>query len=163
MPATVATVRASRDFDVPVAAVYAHWVSPEARQRWEAGPDTGMAYDSFDTRAGGTETVRVINDGAEVGQLIQTHHRVEENQLIASSMVGVFGGQVTMMTALVVEFIATETGTRIEALAQAMDLTGRDIAAAQEAGWTWILDRFEADLAEFGPHLKPENTPKEVQ
>lgn len=151
MLASVATIRAARDFDRPVAAVYAHWVSPEARQRWEAGPDTGMTYDAFDTRPGGTETVRITSGGREVGHLIQTYHRVEENRLIASSMVGVFGGVVTMMTALIVEFSATPTGSRIEALAQAMDLTGRDIATAQEQAWGWILDRFAADLAAFGP------------
>lgn len=163
MKSSTATVRATRDFDLPVAAVYAHWVSPEARQRWEAGPDTGMTYDAFDTRPGGTETVRITADGKEVGHLIQTHHRVEENELIASSMIGVFGGAVTMMSAIVVEFSATDTGSRIEARAQAMDLTGRDIAAAQEAGWTWILDRFQADLATFGPHLNSDKRPKEAQ
>ena len=163
MQASVATVRATRDFDLPVAAVYAHWLSPEARQRWEAGPGTGMTYDSFDTRTGGTETVRVIADGKEVGHLVQTHHRVEENRLIASSMVGVFGGEVTMMSAIVVEFAATDTGSRINATAQAMDLTGRDIAQAQEAGWIWILDRFQADLEEFGPDKTPETRPKEAQ
>jgi uncharacterized protein YndB with AHSA1/START domain len=163
MKASVATVRAARDFDLPVTAVYAHWIDPEARQRWEAGPDTGMTYDGFDTRPGGTETVRIVKDGAEVGHLVQTHHRVEENRLIASSMTGVFGGEVTMMTALVVEFSATETGSRIEAMAQAMDLTGRDIAAAQEAAWGWILDRFEADLAEFGPNQTSQTRPKEAK
>jgi uncharacterized protein YndB with AHSA1/START domain len=162
MQASVATVRAARDFDLPVAAVYAHWIDPEARQRWEASPDTGMIYDRFDTRSGGTETVRIVKDGAEIGHLIQTHHRVEENRLIASSMVGVFGGEVTMMSAIVVEFTATNTGCRIEAMAQAMDLTGRDIAAAQEAGWAWILDRFRADLHAFGPRTTPETTPKEA-
>jgi uncharacterized protein YndB with AHSA1/START domain len=162
MQASVATIRASRDFDLPVAAVYAHWVDPTARQRWEAGPDTGMVYDRFDTRPGGTETVRILGDGQEVGHLVQTHHRVEENRLIASSMIGVFSGEVTMMTALIVEFSQTETGSRIEALAQAMDLTGRDIAAAQEAAWGWILDRFQADLAEFGTHWNPHKTPKEA-
>ncbi len=163
MQASVATVRATRDFDRPVESVFAHWIDPVARQRWEAGPDTGMVYDRFDTRAGGVETIRVVKDGAEIGHLTQTHHRVEQNRLIASSMVGTFGGVVTMMTALVVEFATTETGSRIEALAQAMDLTGRDIAAAQEAGWTGILDRFQADLDRFGPHLTPQTTPKEAQ
>jgi len=160
---STATVRATRDFDLPVAAVYTHWINPEARQRWEAGPETGMTYDAFDTRPGGTETVRISAEGKEVGHLVQTHHRVEENRLIASSMLGVFGGAVTMMSAIVVEFSATDTGTRIQAMAQAMDLTGRDIAAAQEAGWSWILDRFQADLTAFGPQLNSDIIPKEAQ
>jgi len=167
MQAGVATIRAARDFDQPVEVVYAHWVDPVARQRWEAGPDTGMVYDAFDTRPGGTEVIRVMKDGVRIGHLTQTHHRVEENRLIASSMVGVFGGEVTMMTALIVEFLTRDTGgktgSRIETLAQAMDLTGRDIASAQEAGWNWILDRFQADLDRFGPHLTPQTTPKEAK
>lgn len=162
MQASVAAFRTAREFALPVQAVYAHWIDPEARRRWEAGPDTGMVYDRFDIRPGGTETVRIVRDGEEVGQLIQTHHRVEENRLIASSMVGAFDGEVTMLTALVVEFSATDTGCRIEAVVQAMDLTGRDIAASQEAGWSWILDRFEADLAAHGPGDTPETTPREA-
>jgi uncharacterized protein YndB with AHSA1/START domain len=153
MQTSVATIRAARDFEYPVEAVFAHWISPESRKRWEAGPDTGMVYDAFDTREGGTETVRVMQGGTEVGQLIQTHHRIVENRLLASSMLGIFGGVTTMMTALVVEFTPTPTGCRIEAVAQATDLTGRDIAAAQEASWSWILDRFQADLEEHGPIL----------
>jgi uncharacterized protein YndB with AHSA1/START domain len=157
MRTTTATVHAARDFALPVEDVFAHWVSPETRRRWEAGPDTGMTYDAFDTRPGGTETIRVTQDGEEVGQLVQTHHRVEENRLIASSMVGTFGGEVAMLTALVVEFTPTEAGTRIEAVAQATDLAGRDIGAAQEAGWRWIFDRFQADIDQFGPITRPKD------
>lgn len=157
MQSSVATIHVSRDFDFPVEAIFAHWISPETRVRWEAGPETGMTYDAFDTRPGGTETVRISHDGAEVGRLIQSHHRIEENSLIASSMVGIFGGQATLMTALVVEFSATDTGSRIEAVAQACDFTGQDIRAAQEAGWSWILDRFQADLDRFGPITNPKD------
>ena len=46
---------------------------------------------------------------------------------------------------------------RIEAVAQATDLAGHDIAAAQEAGWTWILDRFQADIDVFGPITTPKD------
>jgi uncharacterized protein YndB with AHSA1/START domain len=159
MHTTFATVRAARDFALPVEDVFAHWVSPETRRRWEAGPDSGMVYDAFDTRPGGIEIVRVFQDGTEIGRLIQTHHRIDENRLIASSMVGIFGGRVTTMTALAVEFSRTEAGTRIEAVAQASDLDGRDIAAAQEAGWTWIFDRFQADIDRFGPITRPKDSP----
>ncbi len=161
MQTTTATVRAARDFDLPAEDIFAHWTSPETRVRWEAGPDTGMVYDGFDTRPGGTETVRVMKDGQEVGRMIQTHLRVDENRLIASSMVGIFGGTVTMMSALVVEFIPTGTGTRIEAVAQASDLAGNDIASAQEAGWSWIFDRFEADIDRHGPVTHPRHTPED--
>ncbi|MDG4649665.1 SRPBCC domain-containing protein [Roseibacterium sp. SDUM158017] len=155
MRTSVATIRAARDFALPVEDIFAHWTSPVTRRRWEAGPDTGMVYDGFDTRPGGTETVRVMQDGREIGRMIQTHLRVDENRLLASSMVGIFGGVVTMMTALVVEFIATEDGSRIEAVAQASDLSGRDIARAQEAGWSWILERFQADIDAYGPITNP--------
>jgi uncharacterized protein YndB with AHSA1/START domain len=161
MQTTTATVRAARDFDLPVEDIFAHWTSPETRVRWEAGPDTGMVYDGFDTRPGGTETVRVMKDGQEVGRMIQTHLRIEPGRLMASTMVGIFGGTVTMMSALVVEFIATETGSRIEAVAQASDLSGHDIAAAQEAGWSWIFDRFQADIDRYGPVTNPRPTPED--
>ena len=80
------TITAGRDFDHPRSAIYAHWVSPETRQRWEAGPDTGMSYDAFDTRPGGTEIVRVTHEGQEVGHMVQRIVAVEEDTMLVSQI-----------------------------------------------------------------------------
>ena len=158
MKAATATIRATRDFDIGVETLWAHWTSPETRARWEAGPDTGMAYDAFDTRTGGVEIVRITHDGAEVGQMTQAHHRVEPPRLLATTTTGAFGGVTTMLMTLVIEFTDTRKGSRLSAVSQVIDLTGRDIRAEHEKGWTWILDRFQADLDAFGPVTNPKDT-----
>ena len=156
MRTTFATIHTSRDFDVPVEALFAHWTSPETRVRWEAGPESGMVYDGFDTREGGVETVRIMHDGAEVGHMVQRIQRCEPGALLAVAIEGHFGGSVSMLMSVVVEFeeTETETGRRINAASQVSDLTGRDVKAEHEAGWAMLLDKLAADIAEFGP-VKP--------
>ena len=150
MKATHATIIVTREFPHPVEAVFAHWTSPETRKRWEAGPDTGMSYDEFDTREGGVEIVRIQKYGREIGHMVQSHLRLVENALTSTSIVGVFDGEVTSSMNVTIEFSATDHGCRIEALAQVTDLNGGDVRAQHEAGWDWILGRFEADIAEHG-------------
>ncbi|MDJ0631250.1 MAG: SRPBCC domain-containing protein [Rhodobacter sp.] len=127
MKASTATIRTSREFALPLETLWTHWTSPETRRRWEAGPDTGMAYDSFDTRSGGTETVRITHDGAEIGHMIQHHHRIEPPHLLATTTIGTFGGTTTMLMTLVIEFEAVADGSRLSAVSQVTDLTGRDV------------------------------------
>ena len=150
MQSTSATIMATRAFPHPAESVFAHWISPETRLRWEAGPDSGMTYDAFDTREGGVETVRIIQDGKEVGHMFQNTHRLVEGRLMAYSLTGVFGGVLTTLMQIAIEFRPTDEGCRLEATAQVIDLTGGDVQAQHEAGWDWILDRFEADIAEHG-------------
>lgn len=150
MTPSTATIHRTREFDHPVEAIFAHWTSPEARQRWETGPDTGMAYDEFDTRDGGIEVVRIFKDDKEVGHMVQSHLRLIPNELIATSIYGVFGDETTTIMSVVVEFTPTEKGCRLEALSQVTDLNGGDVQAQHEKGWDWILDRFENDIKVHG-------------
>jgi len=153
------TIVRSRDFALPVEAVYSHWVTPEARRRWETGGGTNMRYDAFDTRTGGQETVRIFNDeGAEIGHMLQHHHRVENNHLLATTIEAVFNGQVSMLMYVVVEFHPTDTGCRIETLSQFADIAGRGAQEEHERGWDWILGRFQDDLETHGPIATPEES-----
>ncbi len=150
MKATHATIIVSREYQYPVGSIFAHWTSTAARQRWEVGPDTGMAYDEFDTREGGVEIVRIHKNGKETGHMVQSHLRFVQNELISTSIVGVFGGAVSSAMMVTIEFSSTDAGCEIEALAQVTDLGGGDVRAQHEAGWDWILNRFEDDIAEHG-------------
>lgn len=150
MESTSATINVTRELPHPAESVFAHWISPETRLRWEAGPDSGMTYDAFDTREGGVETVRIIQDGKEIGHMFQNTHRLVEGRLMAYSLTGVFGGVLTTLMQIAIEFQPTDEGCRLEATAQVIDLTGGDVQSQHEAGWDWILDRFEADIAEHG-------------
>ena len=150
MTPSTATITRTRDFDHPVEAIFAHWTSPETRLRWETGPDTGMKYDEFDTRDGGVEVVRIIKDGTEVGHMVQSHLKFVENEMIATSVIGVFGGETTTIMSVVIEFSPKGDGCTLEAVSQVCDLKGGDVQAQHERGWDWILGRFEDDIAEHG-------------
>ena len=151
MPASFADVSMTQDFDLPVESLFAHWTSPETRQRWEVGPDTGMHYETFDTREGGVEKVVVTHEGNEIGHMLQRILRLEDNALLVFAIEGHFGGRVTMAMCVVIQFEATGSGSRLSARSQAADFTGKDSQAQHEAGWQWLVDRFAADIAEHGP------------
>ncbi len=151
MPVSFADIAVFRDFDLPVESLFAHWTSPETRQRWEAGPGTGMRYEAFDTREGGVEKVIVTQEGKEVGHMLQRILRLEDNALLVSAIEGHFGGRVTMAMCVVIQFEATDKGSRLTGRSQVADFTGGDVHAQHEAGWKWILDSFAADIAVHGP------------
>lgn len=151
MKPSFATIERTREFSYPVETIFKHWTSPAARMRWECGPDTGMVYDAFDTREGGIEVVRIMNDGKEVGHMVQSHLKFVENEAMATTVYGEFGGETTTIMSVVIEFSETENGSKLEAVSQIADLTGADVQAQHEAGWDWILKRFVDDLAEHGP------------
>jgi len=144
------TVEITRDFDISADALFAHWVSPKTRLRWEAGPDTGMKYDAFDTRSGGREIVRIFEGGAEIGRMVQSVHVVEPGDHIATSIEATFDGVVTMLMQTTVQFERTKNGTRLNATCQIADLKGRDQSERHKRGWEWIFDRFAADIADHG-------------
>ena len=144
------TIKADCDLPYPRDRVFAHWVSPETRKRWEVGPDTNLSHDGFDTREGGVEVVRILNNGQEVGQMTQTFHGVIENELLASTTSYRIGEETTMLMQLAIEFSDHEGGTRISTLAQAIDLTGANLTDEHKSGWAWIFARFEADIEEHG-------------
>ncbi len=151
MTPSIATIERTRDNSHPVEAIFAQWTSPAARMRWECGPDTGMVYDAFDTREGGIEVIRIMNDGKEVGHMVQSHLKLVPNEMIATTVYGEFGGQTTTIMSVIVEFSETEDGCKLEAVSQVADLTGGDVQGQHEAGWDWILKRFADDIKEHGP------------
>lgn len=146
-----ALISATRTFDHSAANLFAHWTSPETRQRWEAGPDTGMRYDAFDTRDGGIETVRIFKDGKEVGQMVQSIYIFEPGKRIAYSVVGSFADKITTLMTVIVEFSDLGEGrSQLDALAMVADMDGKDVQSAHEAGWDWVLSRFAVDISAHG-------------
>lgn len=145
------TIKLSRSFPAPRSVVFHHWTDPVARQRWEAGPETGMQYDAFDTRTGGQEIVRVTHEGNEVGHMVQKHVLFLPDTRLVTHVIGIFGGEPTMTMQLVMTFHEVgNTECRIDVVAQVIDLTGRAIREEHENGWAWMFDRFADDLAAHG-------------
>ena len=144
------TVSVTREFEATPIDLFAHWTSPATRVRWEAGPETGMRYDGFDTRSGGEEIVRIFEGRTEIGHMVQTIRHFAPGDLLVSVIKGYFGGELTMLLLVSVQFERSPTGTRLRATSQIMDLKGRDQTERHTRGWEWLLDRFAADIAEHG-------------
>ena len=134
MPVSFADISVTRDFDLPVESLFAHWTSPETRERWEAGPDTGMRYEAFDTREGGVEKVAIMQDGNEVGHMLQRILRLEQNALLVSAIEGHFDGRVTMIMCVVIQFEAVGRGSRLLGRSQVADFTGSSIPEPADDG-----------------------------
>ncbi len=140
-------IQVTRDFDCPVDTLFAHWLNPETRVRWEAPPESGMRYLNFDTREDGVERLEITHEGEVVGEMIQRILVLRENEALVSSITGVFGGRITMAMQVTVGFEATDTGSRLSGTGQVVDLTGRDVEDEHSAGWNMLLDNFATDLA----------------
>ncbi len=151
MAASFADISVTRDFDVPVELLFAHWTCPETRQRWEAGPDIGRRYEAFDTRECSVEKVIVAHEGNDVGYMLQRILRLEANSLLVSAIEGHFGGRVTVAMCVVTQFEATDSGSRLTGRGQVADFTGEEPKERHEVGRQWIRDRFATDIAEHGP------------
>lgn len=145
-----ATVEVTLDLPYPPAEVFAHWVSPETRVRWEAGPDSGMTYEGFDTRPGGVETIRVHHDGGEIGRLVQRVQSVDDGSRIVSTIEGHFNDTLSLLLSVVVSFEPTDIGTRIIGQSQIVDLSGRDPKADHTTGWGVLMNAFETDIETHG-------------
>ncbi len=146
----VFTVEVSRDFDRPAGAVFAHWMDPEGRRRWETPEGSGMSYAAFDTREGGHEEVIVAPGGAEVGRVITDIRVLREGALAVIQGRGVFGGAVAMTMQTVFRVEPEGMGCRFTGTSQMVVLAGEPSEAQLRAGWEAMLDRFAADLAAGG-------------
>ena len=115
-------VTAARDFAQAPEAVFAAWLDPGRRARFETPEGSGMRLAVLDTREGGREEVRVGPEGAETG-LMATDIRMLRPPadgvpgLLVVHGTGVFGGAVglAMQTTVTVE----EAGARRRARARA--------------------------------------------
>lgn len=141
-----ATIRAVRDFDCPVEALFAHWTSPETRVRWEAGPDSGMRYLEFDTREGGVERLQVSVGGRVAGEMVQRITMLRPNEMLVSTITGHFGGKISMVIQVTCRFERTTAGSRLSGTSQVLDMSGHDVTDQHAAGWNLMLDKFAADL-----------------
>lgn len=132
-------------------AVFAHWMDPETRVRWEAPPESGMRYLNFADGPGQTEVIEISHEGAVIGTMDQVLTVIDAPTRVVSQITGTFGGAVTMVMQVVITFEETEGGTLIRGASQVMDLTGRDVQAEHEAGWAMIFEKFTADFTAHGP------------
>ena len=135
------------------AAVFSHWLDPEARQRYEAPEDSGMRYKNFAPVQGGVEVVEIVHAGAVIGEMVQRLIVVTPPALIVSQLTGTFNGVTSMALQITMRFEEEDGVTGIHATSQIVDITGRDVKPEHEAGWAQMFAKFTADFAAHGRDL----------
>lgn len=145
-------VDATTEIAGPPNTVFAHWMDPQARQRYEASPESGMRYKNFTAEQGGIEEVEIIQDGNVIGLMRQHLLVLDAPRILVSHIAGTFHGATTMGMQITMRFEAVSAGTAIHATSQVVDLTGRDVRAEHQAGWMHLYEKFARDFKEYGPN-----------
>lgn len=147
------TVTAAREFAQDPETIFAAWLDPARRGRFETPVGSGMRLSVLDTREGGREDVAIGPEGAETGHM-PTDIRILRPPadgapgLLVVHGQGVFGGAVAMTMQTVVEVAATKGGARLSGTSQIVAPGGQPTEAQVRTGWEEMLDRFAADLSE---------------
>ncbi len=144
-------IEATAEVAASPAAVFAHWMDPECRKRYEAPPESGMRYKNFAREPGDVEEIEITHEGEVVGLMKQELVVIEAPRLIVSQVTGIFYGARTLAMQVTLYFEDVGDGTRIRATSHVVDTTGRDVAAEHEAGWALMFEKFKEDFATFGP------------
>ncbi len=147
------TVTVERDLDSPPEAVFAAWLDPARRARFETPEGSGMRLAVLDTREGGHEEVAIGPRGEETGRMptdIRLLRAPADGApgLLVVHGTGVFGGAVAMAMQTTVTVAARGTGARLTGVSQIVAPGGQPTQAQVHEGWEGMLDRFAADLAE---------------
>lgn len=145
-----ANIEATTEIAAAPAAVFAHWMDPECRKRYEAPPESGMRYKSFAREQGAVEEIEITHEGAVIGLMKQEIVVLEAPRLIISQVTGTFYGATTLAMQVSIYFEKVGGGTRIRATSHVVDTTGRDVVAEHEAGWALMFEKFKEDFASFG-------------
>ncbi len=127
-------IEVSTSINAPLAKVWEEWISVEAIQYWSFASDDWAAEGiENNVEVGGVFKARnYAKDGSMEFTLTWTYSAVEPQKHLAYTMED--GRKV------VVDFAATEQGTRID---QAFDPESENSEAMQQAGWQAYLDNFK--------------------
>ena len=145
-----ATIKAETRVPAAPEIAFDHWMNPEARQRWEAPPESGMRDLIFDPVEGGEEHIEITHEGQVIGNMHQRIARIRRPELMASHITGIFGGALSLLMQVTMTFAQEGKGTHIRGTSQVCDLTGRDVQAEHSAGWQTLFAAFAADLEQHG-------------
>ena len=143
------TIVVERRFSASPARVFAAWVEPEGRDRWDVpGGDWEHVTDERDVRVGGRDVIRFGRAGTldfrgdstyvdiiPDGRIVSTYTVTERDVLISVSL-------------LTVELVTRGTGTRMIVTEQVAFLDGRDSPAARLAGLDEMFDKLATRLEE---------------
>ena len=147
------TITFARDLAPGPEAVFAAWIDPRVRARFETPEGSGMRHESLDTREGGFEVTAIEEDGAKIGEaetfvaLMVPPENGAAGLILTQGRVA-FAGRTHLLTQATLAFVPHEGGTRLSGTVQAVSPTGAPGEPEIREGWDGMLDRFAAILEE---------------
>lgn len=150
MPFTIALVRA---FAPGPEAVFAAWIDPAMRARFETPPNAGLRHESLDAREGGFEVTAIERGGEKVGEVetfVALLVRPADGAagLILTQGRTTFGGRTHLLAQTTLAIVPHAGGTRLSVTSQVVSPTGAPGEDELRADWDARLARFEGVLEE---------------
>lgn len=140
------TVRRSRAFAHPADRVFAMWLDPDARARFETPEGSGMSHVTFATRQDDTGEILIAPGGTEAGRMFDIIRILHPGRLAVVHGWGVFGGTPAMTMQTVFEAVPDGSGCTFTGTSQIVTLGDQPTETDVGTGWDQMLDRFAAVL-----------------
>lgn len=142
------TVDLTRDFDQPIAEVFAAWSSEDAQRTWgEPGEGWEMSFERFRFHVGETDICRFGPKGGPQYINENRYLLIEPEQRIVYATSLKSADRLTFAGTLAITFETTGDGTRMRLIEQGLYFDGQDDVAGHRSGW-------EGMLAALGKYLR---------
>lgn len=143
---THSTFTLERDYPAAPARVFAAWSDPKAKARWFAG--TGADHE-LDFRVGGREAVHGKHPDSGVPLTFEsTYHDIVPNERLVYAGTLSAADTVATVSITTVEFVASDTGTRLLLTEQDTFLDGQELPEWRERGTGDQLDALRTELTD---------------
>ena len=139
------TFTLEREYSVPPARVFAGFSTKEAKEKWFGDPAYPPTTWEFDFREGGRE----YTSGEFHGQnsvFDAIYHDIVENERIVLSYTMHFGDDKLSTSLQSLEFIPTDSGTRLVLVEHGAYFDGNDKPGLREEGTRGLLEQLAASV-----------------
>jgi uncharacterized protein YndB with AHSA1/START domain len=141
--ATPTVVRVSRAIPAPPDRVFAAWLDPASLARWLS--PVGHAEADVEPWVGGRLRVTMVGDGRRIEHTGEYRELVPHRRLVLTWQSPYTGPEPSLVT---VELLPVSGGTELTLVHERLPAGG---AASHGGGWTRILDRLVAVMADDAP------------
>lgn len=145
------TIIAKRRLDAPPDRVFRAWADEGERRKWDVPGDVWVIESfSSDFREDGIETSRFGPEGDPVAESFGRYLLIQPPRRIVSAgvMRPAKTGEVSSATMMTLQFEPDGDGTQLTLIDQSVYLGEGETVEMREQGWTTILDKLTAHIAE---------------